>query len=394
MAAIRIGYSVSLTGPLAANGQTARLAHQIWQEDTNAAGGLLGRPVELVPVDDRSDATAVAENYRGLLRDAKVDLLVGGYGNNSISPAMPMVIEQKRFFVGLMGLGVNNSLGYDRYFAMIPTGPDPNAALTAGFFETASRLDPKPETVAIVAADADFTKNPILGARVNAARFGLRVVSESKYALTTQDFGSVLAKAAADRPDVLFLCSYLTDSVGLVRALAGMSIDPKLVGGAMIGPQSSFVQTQLGPLLNGLVNYEYWLPTTTMDFPGVASMVAGYQRRARGTPADSLGYYVGPMAYAQLQVVGQAIAATGGLDDAALAEYSRTATFRTVVGDIRFGPRGEWANPRVLTVQFRGIASSDASEFARPDARVVLAPQGYASGTAVAPFRKAATIRP
>jgi branched-chain amino acid transport system substrate-binding protein len=386
MATLRIGYSLSLSGPLAANGQTARLAHAIWQEDVNATGGLLGRDVELVCVDDRTDASSVADIYRRLLADHDVDLLIGGYGNNSISPALPVAIEHHKFFVGLMGLGVNNSLSYDRYFAMIPTGPDPNAALTAGFFDSASQQDPKPRTIAILAADADFTKNPIAGARAHAKRLGLDVVSETKYPLVTQDFAPLLQGVGRDRPDILFLCSYLNDSVGLIRALSESDLNPLLVGGAMIGPQSTAVQTQLGPALNGLVNYEYWLPTPAMDFPGVSRLIATYQDRARGTPADAVGYYVAPFAYAQLQVVEQAIRATGGVDDAALAEYTRTAIFPTVVGDVRFGRLGEWAAPRVLTVQFRNIGSSEISEFARPDARVVVAPSKYASGDLIVPF--------
>jgi branched-chain amino acid transport system substrate-binding protein len=202
---IRIGYCLSLTGPLAANGQTARLAHQVWQEDINSRGGLLGRQVELVCIDDRADAASVAGIYESLLTEQKVDLLLGGYGNNSITPAMPLAIEHGRFFVGLMGLGVNNTYKYDRFFAMIPTGPDPNAALTEGFFETASRQTPQPATVAVLAADADFTKNPIAGARANAAKYGLEVVSETKYSLATTDFPAVLREVEPGKPDVLFL---------------------------------------------------------------------------------------------------------------------------------------------------------------------------------------------
>jgi branched-chain amino acid transport system substrate-binding protein len=302
---------------------------------------------------------------------------------------MPVAMEHSKFFVALMGLGVNNALEYDRYFAMIPTGPDPNTALTAGFFDTASRQSPKPETVAIVAADADFTRNPIAGARANARSCGLEVVSETKYSLATEDFATVLRQIEPDRPDVVFFCSYLSDSVGLIRAVAESDLDPLLVGGAMIGPQSSAVQSELGSLLNGIVNYEYWLPTPAMDFPGARRLTATYQGRAEGTPADVLGYYVAPFAYAQLQVVEQAIRATGATDDADLADYTRTATFPTVVGDVRFGQLGEWATPRVLTVQFRNIDSSDISEFAKPDARVVLAPTDYASGEVTVPFRAA-----
>jgi branched-chain amino acid transport system substrate-binding protein len=392
-APIKIGYSLSLSGPLAANGQTARLAHQIWRERVNARGGLLGREVELVCVDDKSDAAVVPGVYESLLSGERVDLVLGGYGNNSISPAMPLAIEHGKYFVGLMGLGVNIEFSYDRFFAMIPTGTDPNSALTAGFFAVAAEQTPRPTTVAIVAADAPFSKNPIVGARANAAANGLDVVSETKYPLTTTDFGPFLDEAQQSSPDILFYCAYLNDSIGLIRAIADSDLDPMLVGGAMIGPQASAVQTQLGPVLNGIVNYEYWLPTAAMNFPGVADLIADYQQRAKGTPADALGYYVAPFAYAQLQVLEQAIEATGSLDDDALAEFTRSATFSTVVGDVTFGRLGEWSVPRVLTVQFSGIGSSDISEFAKPEARVVVAPASYATGKLAAPYRAAARRR-
>jgi len=182
--------------------------------------------------------------------------------------------------------------------------------------------------------------------RTGPARYGLEVVSETKYSLLTTDFAAVHREAESGKPDVLFLCSYLNDSVGLIRAIAESGTHAGLVGGAMIGPQSSTVQAQLGPLLNGIVNYEYWLPVPAMDFPGVSSLIATYQRRAAGTPADALGYYVAPFAYAQLQVVGQAIRETGGVDDEELADYTSKATFPTVVGDVTFGALGEWAARR------------------------------------------------
>jgi len=261
---IRIGSSLSLSGSLGANGQTAYLAQRIWEEDVNKRGGLLGRPVQLVCFDDKSDAPLVLANYDKLLDVEKVDLVVGGYGNNSLTPAMPRLIERKRYLVGLMSLGANLRFDYAGYFAMIPTGPDPNTALTAGFFEVAARQKPKPQTVAILAADADFSRNPIVGAHANADKNGLRIISETKYPLSTNDFAPLLREVGKTSPDILFLCSYLNDSVGLIRGISEVGLEPKVVGGAMIGPQSSAVQTALGPLLNGLVNYEYWLPVPKM----------------------------------------------------------------------------------------------------------------------------------
>jgi branched-chain amino acid transport system substrate-binding protein len=378
---IKIGYCLSLSGGLAANGLTARLAHQIWQDDVNSRGGLLGRPVELVCVDDKTDPKSVEGIYESLLKEEKVDLLLAGYGNNSISPAMPLVMEHEKYFVGLMGLAVNKDLKYDRFFCMIPTGSDPNVALTQGLFEAASQLPKKPQTMAILAADADFSKNPIAGARANAAEHGIDVVSETKYSLATEDYTEVVKAQAESSPDILFLCSYINDSVGLLKAVGQTGIQPMLVGGAMIGPQSSTVQQQLGPLLNGVVNYEYWLPTSAMAFPGVQELISRYQTQARGTQADTLGYYVAPCAYAQLQVVEQAIRGSDGLVDAELADYTHSEVFHTVMGDIRFGPLGEWDQPRVLTVQFQNIGSNDIEQFRSPDARAVVSPGEYSSGS-------------
>lgn len=117
---IRIGYCLSLTGPVAGNARPAQLAHEIWREDINRWGGLLGRPVEFVCYDDHADASRVPSLYRRLMDEDKVDLVIGGYGTNTVLPAMPLIMERQRFFIGLMGLGVNNALAYPNYFAMIP----------------------------------------------------------------------------------------------------------------------------------------------------------------------------------------------------------------------------------------------------------------------------------
>jgi len=386
---VKIGFSMSLTGPLGANGQTALLAQRIWEEDVNRRGGLLGRPVQLICVDDKTDASLVAGIYEKLLDVEKVDLVIGGYGNNSLSPAMPLIIERKRYFVGLMGLGVNATFEYPGYFVMIPTGPEPSTALTAGFFEVAARQKPRPETVAIVAADAPFSRNPIMGARANADKHGLRIISETKYPLTTKDFVPLLREVGSTNPDILFLCSYLSDSIGLVRGIHEAGLEPKMVGGAMIGPQSSAVQTALGPLLNGLVNYEYWLPVPKMMTPGVGELIEKYQARAGTQGGDALGYYVAPLAYAQMQVLEQAVSATRTLEDAALVSYTRDASFATTIGDVKFAKGGEWSAARVLQVQFRGIRTSDVAEFKDARTRAVVSPDALASGGLIYPYADA-----
>src|SRR5277367_5378014 len=185
---IKIGYCLSLTGGLASNGNTARLAHQLWQKNVNRNGGLLGRSVEMVCIDDETNPKLVPGIYERLLDQEKVDLVVGGYGDNSVAPAMPIVMARNRYLVALMALAVNASLNYPNYFAMIPTGPHPSEALTEGFFRLAAMQSPKPVSMAILAADAPFSVGPVAGAKQHATTFGFRVVSDQRYPLAAVDF--------------------------------------------------------------------------------------------------------------------------------------------------------------------------------------------------------------
>ena len=141
---IKIGYGISQTGGLAPNGKSALLAQKIWEEDINAKGGLLGRPVKLIYYDDQTNPATVPGIYTKLLDVDKVDLIIGGYGTNMLAPAMPVVVQKKKMLIGLFGLAVNSEFHYPNYFAMIPSGPAPKTAFTKGFFDTAMAQNPKP----------------------------------------------------------------------------------------------------------------------------------------------------------------------------------------------------------------------------------------------------------
>jgi branched-chain amino acid transport system substrate-binding protein len=386
---IRIGYCLSLTGPLASNGKTARLAHQIWENDVNRRGGLLGRKVAMVCIDDQTNPKLVPDIYKRLLDDEKVDLVIGGYGDNSVAPVMPLIMERKRYLVALMALAVNASLGDANYFVMIPTGPSPAEALTEGFFELAASQSPKPQTMAILAADAPFSKSPVQGAKAHAERHGFKVISDARYSLSAADLAPFIRSLKPVNPDILFLCSYLNDSAALLRALNEVGLEPTMVGGAMIGPQNGSIKAELGPLLNGLVNYEYWLPVPKMMYPGVADMIGKYQSLAQEVGADPLGYYVAPQAYAQMQIVEQAVAGTVSLDDARLAQFTCDNWFKTVIGDVKFGAGGGWSQARVLQVQYQNIKSAALAEFKAARTQAVVWPSSLASGTLIYPYAKA-----
>jgi branched-chain amino acid transport system substrate-binding protein len=386
---IKIGFSMAMTGGLAANGKSALLAQKIWEEDVNAKGGLLGRPVKLIYYDDQSNPATVPGIYTKLLDVDKVDLVIGPYATAQIAPAMPIVIQRNKLFIGLLGLAVNTEFNYPNYFAMIPSGPDPKPAFTKGFFDTAMAQTPKPTTVAIVAADQEFSRNASDGARENAKKAGLKIVYDKSYPPSTTDFAPIVRAIQATNPDLVVLCSYPPDSVGLVRSINEIGFKPKMVGGAMVGPQATALKTQLGPALNGFVNYDFWLPVPKMMFPGVEELIKKYQARASAEGVDLLGYYMAPWGYAQLQVLAQAIERTNSLEDKKLADYIRANRFNTVLGDVRFGKNGEWAESRVLQVQFHDIKGNDVEQFRTMGTQTLLTPELYNSGNVIFPFEKA-----
>ena len=386
---IKIGYSMAMTGGLGPNGQSALLAHKIWQEDINAKGGLLGRPVKLIYYDDQTNPSTVPGIYAKLLDVDKVDLIIGGYGTNMLAPAMPLVIERKKMFIGLLGLAVNSEFNYPNYFVIVPGGPEPKLSFTKGFFDVATAQNPKPTTVAIIAADAEFARNAADGARENAGTTGLKIVYDKTYPPATTDFSPIVRAIAATNPDVVVICSYPPDSVGMVRAVNEIGFKPKMIGGGMVGLQNTSIKAQLGPLLNGITNYDFWLPVPKMLFPGVEGLMKTYQARASTAGVDALGYYMAPQAYTQMQVLQQAVEATKSLDDNKLADYIRSTTFKTVLGDVKFGKGGEWAESRVLQVQFQNVKGNDPMQFKDMTIQVVVSPAAYESGKVVYPYDKA-----
>ena len=388
---IKIGLGMALTGPLAANGKMSLVAMQIWEDDINAKGGLLGRPVKLIYYDDQSNPSQVPAIYSKLLDVDKVDLIVSGYASTQIAAAMPVAMQRKKLFVSLFGTGINANFKYPKYFSMIPNGPTPKPAFTRGFFKVAEAQKPKPETIALAYADAEFGQNACEGARENAKASGFKIVYDKSYPPATVDFSPIVRAIQAVNPDLFVVCSYPLDTVGMVKAVHEVGFKPKMWGGAMVGLQATAFKTQLGPLLNGIVNFETWLPVKSMEFPGAMELLKKYQDRAPAAGTDPLGYYMPVWAYADLQVLGDAIAATQNLSDDVLADYIRKTTFKTVVGDVSFGPLGEWTEERTLAAQFQNIKGNGVDQFRDPSTETIVYPPQFKSGEVVYPYANALT---
>jgi branched-chain amino acid transport system substrate-binding protein len=293
-------------------------------------------------------------------------------------------MQKGKVFIGLFGLAVNSEFNYPKYFAMIPSGPETKPSFTKGFFEVAAQQNPKPQTVALVAADQEFSRNACEGARENAKAAGMRVVYDKTYPPTTTDFSPIVRAIQATNPDIVSVCSYPLDSVGMVKAVNEIGFKPKMIGGAMVGLQATVFKTQLGPLLNGWVNYETWVPSEKMLTPEVKEFLATYQSRAAAEGVD-----LGTWGYAYMELLGNAIAGAKSINDEQVANYLRSNPVKTIMGDIKFGKGGEWAESRMLQVQYHGIKGNTVDQFKGMDTQTVLTPADLKTGNIIYPYEKA-----
>jgi branched-chain amino acid transport system substrate-binding protein len=387
---IRIGLSVSLTGGVAPIGKQVLSALQIWRDDTNAKGGLLGRPIELVFYDDQSNPGNVPGLYTKLIDVDKVDLLIGPYATNMVAPSIPILMQYHKTSIGILANAANSKFHYDQYFSMLPTGPEPQKSFAYGFFQLAAAQNPRPKTVAIVAADAEFAQNAADGARQSIKEIGgFETVLDTKYPPTTTDYTPVMRAVQALNPDIVYVAAYPPDSVGIVRAANEIGLAPKMFGGTFIGLLVTPIKVQLGPLMNGIVNNEVFLPAKSLVFPGTSELLAKYQEGAKSQGIDPMGWAFVPIAYAAGQTLAQAVEATKGTDQVAIAAWLRSHTIHTVVGDITFGKDGEWAKSRVFFTQFQNLTGNSLDNFRDTTHEVVVWPDEYKTGNLIYPYSEA-----
>ena len=381
---LKIGFSMAMTGGVAQNGKQLLMALELWRHDVNAKGGLLGRPVEFVYYDDQSNPSNVPGIYTKLINVDRVDLLLGPYATNMVAAAMPVIMESNKLTISMMAVSINRHFNYPKYFSMLSLGPDGVRAFSEGFFDLAAEQKPKPRTVAILSADAEFARTSADGARQNAAAKGFDIIYDKSYPPPTTDFAPTVHALQAANPDVVFVAAYPPDTVGIVRAANEVGLKPKMFGGTMIGLLVTPIKMQLGPIMDGLVIMESYVPS--FDFPGAADVLRRYRVAAAAEKIDPLGYGYVPFGYAAGQVLAQAVEGTKSLDPDKLGSYMHSHKFETVVGEIEYGNDGEWTQGRTVYTQFQHVAPNDVEQFATGKAQPVLWPPQYQTGKMIFPY--------
>ena len=386
---IRIGFSIAQTGGIAAGGKAGLTALELWRSDVNGAGGLLGRPVEFVVYDDQSQTSTVPGIYAKLLDIDKVDLLLSPYGTNLTAVVMPMIKQRNRFVIAQMEIGQNDNLKHDKFFEIAPWGPKPGANWCRGYFDLAKRQGYK--TLAVISSDAEFSANAANSGVNIAQEYGMKVISNQHYPPNSVDFSGILRNVNAVAPDFIFVASYPVESAALVHGISeiGIADSVQMLGGAMVGIQYAQQLESLGSALNGVTNYDTYVVAPTMNFAGIDKFLERYRPIAESKGVDSLGHFLPPFFYAGGQFIEKAVKAVGSLDEAKLAQWLHNNTIDTIVGPVKFGPDGNWAENRIVMAQYRGVKDKDLDQFRHTGKQIILQPEGLATGKIVAPYKKA-----
>jgi branched-chain amino acid transport system substrate-binding protein len=301
-----------------------------------------------------------------------------------------VIAQRNRTTISMLALAANSQFHYKGYFSMLSYGQNPAHEFSRGFFELAKAQNPRPKTVALVGADAEFGKTSTDGARENAKAAGFSIVYDQRYPPTMTDLAPVVRAIKAADPDIVFAAAYPPDTVALIRAANEAGLSPKMIGGTLVGTLVTPLKIQLGPLMNGwLNNAEVYLPVATLNFPGVQDVLGKYRERAKGQGIDPFGFNFAPFAYAAGQVLGASVEATKSLDHVKLADYMHTHNFSTVVGDVAFGPDGEWVKPRSLLTQWQGLTGNDIGQITDLKKWVIVWPPEHKTGDFVYPYSAA-----
>jgi branched-chain amino acid transport system substrate-binding protein len=190
----------------------------------------------------------------------------------------------------------------------------------------------------------------------------------------------------AANADIVYAGAYPPDSVGLVRAANEIGLNPKMFGGALIGQLVTPIKAQLGPVQNGLVIQESFVPSPKLNFPGLDDLMKRYQAKAGELKTDQIGFAFVPFGYTNGQILDQAVTATKSLDQDVLAKYIHSHSFKTVVGELSFGADGEWAKPRMVLTQFQNIEPNNVEQFKNGARQPILWPPEFATGTMIYPY--------
>ena len=336
---IKIGSSIALSGSMSREGHLLKEGYDFWLDHVNKEGGILfggqRHPVQIVFYDDESNAQTSARLTEKLITEDKVQFLLGPY-SSPITLETSLIGEKRKILT--IAPQANASAIYDRRFKYIVSVLPPATEYMKVFLEMASKLNPRPKTVAIMALGSPFGILVAEGVADHATRLGYEIVYFEKYPPETNDISAFLTRVKAKNPDVLVVSSYFEKALLIVRQSKQLKFCPKMLA-LTIGPEISDFAKSLGKDVDYIYGSAWWVPNAGWkgrDFGSSRDYATAMVKRTGREPIYPEA--AGTVAGLFLQM---AIEKANSLDTDAVRAAFRTIDVETFWGPSAWNDKGE-----------------------------------------------------
>jgi len=339
---IRIGATVSLDGKYKEPSAMIQGGYKLWESQVNKRGGLLGRPVQLILYNDKSDEKLVSQFYEKLINEDKVDLVFSPYGTPLTLVASE--VSEKNGYVMLASGASGEKIwerGYKNIFGMYATAN----RYFIGLLDLMARNGLK--SVAIFYENSSFNIDVAAGIESWAKRFGLKVTFSKGYESGKKDLPGLLSAARAVNSDGIMLSAYPEDGYLLLRLMEQAKYRPKVVG-ITIAPTHPDFHKEAGNMAEGVFGPSQWEPDERIPFPGTKKFITDYK-----SFTDSIPSYHAGSAYASCQLIENAITHNKSFDQKKIRDFISSYDTVTVIGRFKVDPSGKQIGHNPLLIQWQ-----------------------------------------
>ncbi len=339
---VRIGATVSMDGKFKEPSSMIQGGYKLWESQVNKRGGLLGRPVQLVLYDDKSDEKLVSQLYEKLIKEDKVDLVLSPYGTPLTLLASE--VSEKHGYVMLASGASGEKIwkrGYKNVFGMYATAD----RYFIGLLDLMARNGLK--SVAVLYENSSFNIDVAAGVESWAKRFGLKVAFNKGYKSGKTDLPGLLSEARAVNPDGIMLSAYPADGYLLLNLMEKAKYRPKVVG-ITIAPSYPNFHKEAGNMAEGIFGPSQWEPDERIPFPGTKNFIKDYKLFTDNIPT----YHAGS-AFASCQIIEKAIIHNNLFDQKKIRDFISSYDTVTVIGRFKVDPTGKQIGHNPLLIQWQ-----------------------------------------
>ncbi|MBM3570135.1 MAG: ABC transporter substrate-binding protein [Alphaproteobacteria bacterium] len=366
---IVVGSTLALTGPLSATGLVHKLVGEIYVDDLNRRGGLLGRKVEWKLMDDQSKPDLARTLYEQLLTADKVDLLMGPYATGAILSAIGVAQRYNKLLISHT-MGIPSLAKYDMHFPAWSLGPNPQATVPTTVFDAVAQAPKPPKTVAIVTSKFPSVHFLSLGAREVFKQKGLTEVLFLEWEFGNRDFGPIAARVKDAKPDMVWSGDIGLEGNMLLEAMKKIDYVPPLHVHTYPAPGPMAAAPETDKALS-LTIFEEHAPFTAN--PVAAQFVKTFKERATaaGLPYTAVETQAAA-SFTAWRIFEASVVATKSLDDRKMADWLKTAQVPTIQGTLRFDRGNNFGDDlmRIKQVQNKAWVTVWPKQWAAPGATI------------------------